>query len=128
MCRHYLLGEDILQGESHGGQQGRDQTSHVEGDLGDGGDGHPQENGDQTQVDQLRLSFAKQDPGQDHREQRHGGFHCNISCTNTFNGTVPITIGAGVWGSWFMVTCVGIGDRYFPQGYVRSDRGQELAQ
>lgn len=46
----HLLGENVLQREAERGSQGADQARNVEGELGDGGQQHSSDDGDERHV------------------------------------------------------------------------------
>lgn len=44
---YYLFGENVLQREAERGSQSTDQPGNIEGELGDRGEQHPSDNGDE---------------------------------------------------------------------------------
>lgn len=57
-----LLGEDVLQREAHGGQQGGDEADHIEGQLRQGRNANADDDRHQAQVDGLGLPFPEDHP------------------------------------------------------------------
>ena len=69
----YLFAEDGDDCKAAGGSESREEAHEVEGDLREGGNGHPAHDGHEGQIGQGGVSRAEDDSCDHHGEDRHGG-------------------------------------------------------